>query len=322
MNMQTDRSSTPKESSGSPAPAPAFLGEEAILPFEHVDDEDMLMTDVVDTPAPDVTTYGVPDHDDHSTTSSSSGDESDVNDVGQQGSRFHHQSQQDGSVPKSTPVFDAAATTLSYQRKIDELQQEALKTDDIARMEEIDARITILQKIISRSNPPPAASSSSHDNNVIKPVRRVDESQCPVFQLQSDEDRYRLANKTSFQDVESFISALELFFDTNQLDHNSNWKLYLGKAFLGNSNPSHQRWFKFRIQRLDKNKVTWDDIKKTLVLRFGSHQTYTDRFMKYLSMKQDKDKSLRNYMDRYHEAYFILPLQYKNAPVSLVRSFE
>ena len=345
MNNQTDRSSTHNESPGSTAPAPApapaptpiLLGEEAILPFEHVEDEDMLMTDVVDTSAPDVTTYGVPDHEDHSATSSSSGDESDVNDVGQQGSRFHHQrlvskyalpkrknknkvsnnffsspnfSQQDGSVPKSTPVFDAAATNLSYQSKIDELQQEALKTDDIARMEEIDARIIILQKIISRSNPPPAASSSTHDNNVIKPVRRVDESQCPVFQLQSDEDRYRLANKTSFQDVESFISALELFFDTNQLDHNSNWKLYLGKAFLGNSNPSHQRWFKFRIQRLDKNKVTWDDIKKTLVLRFGSHQTYTDRFMKYLSMKQDKDESLRNYMDRYHEAYERLPMKH------------
>ncbi|KAI9328981.1 hypothetical protein BD770DRAFT_454679 [Pilaira anomala] len=127
MNMQTDRSSTTKESSGSPAPAPALLDEEAVFPFEHVEDEDMLMTDVVDTPAPDDTTYGVPDH----KIILLLYPPLEIN--------LMLTIQQDGSVPKSTPVFDAAATTLSYQRKIDELQQEALKTDDIARMEEIDA---------------------------------------------------------------------------------------------------------------------------------------------------------------------------------------
>ncbi|KAI8874624.1 hypothetical protein K501DRAFT_281148, partial [Backusella circina FSU 941] len=188
--------------------------------------------------------------------------------------------------------------------KLNLLTEEAI---ELTNKEEIDLCVHqmehlehLLNKLHKRSQP----------NHTTKPIasntelniqNKINKNDIPVFQLIDDDSLTKNNNKSSYESAEGFISAFQSLILFNDANIDEVWSKYLPISFQ-NNNKKYQRFFNMNIRDLPP-KTRWAEVKDIILQRFGEFANNTLKVKNFLDLKQNRTETIRDYMDRYAEAY-------------------
>jgi hypothetical protein len=189
--------------------------------------------------------------------------------------------------------------------KRQKLLNESLKIEDPNQFEVYQKRITQIDKMIQTLK---ANIKNNIQNNHPQQKQKTDKqikihkNDIPHFQLIDDELNTKIHTKPSYNNVEAFISAFETIFQLNELDIEAEWNRYLPVSFAECGKESYRRFFEQKIKSLPTT-TKWKHVKQKIIQRFGEYTNNTYKIKNFLTMKQDKSEKIRDYIDRYLEAY-------------------
>jgi hypothetical protein len=189
--------------------------------------------------------------------------------------------------------------------KRQKLLNESLKIEDPNQFEVYQKRIAQIDKMIQTLK---ANIKNNTQNNHPQQKQKTDKqikihkNDIPHFQLINDELNTKIHTKPSYNNVEAFISAFETIFQLNELDIEAEWNRYLPVSFAECGKESYRRFFEQNIKSLS-NTTKWKHVKQKIIQRFGEYTNNTYKIKNFLTMKQDKSEKIRDYIDRYLEAY-------------------
>ncbi|KAI8322483.1 hypothetical protein EDC96DRAFT_570321, partial [Choanephora cucurbitarum] len=192
-----------------------------------------------------------------------------------------------------------------YQQRIDLLFETTLECNDIDELKRVNIMIEqyeqLKDRLLNKNN------NSEKKSNSTSPLikNQINKNEIPIFQFMDDPAVTKTDNRTAHANAEGFISAFELTMKINEIDIDVDWKKYLTTSFLHSKNNKHMRWYQNHIDVLEDH-VRWDQVRQAIIDRFGDIND-TKKIRRYINIKQGKTETIRDYIDRYLEAFNRLP---------------
>ncbi|KAI8352185.1 hypothetical protein BD560DRAFT_438734 [Blakeslea trispora] len=219
-----------------------------------------------------------------------------------------------------TPKITEEKLVQRYQNKINLLFEATLECDNIEELQKLNVLIEQLEKLKNLLVNKNKNDSKNADNNSKTIKNQINKNEIPIFQFIDDPADTKTDNRTAHANAEGFISAFELTMKINDINIDVDWKKYLTTSFLYGRNNKHMRWYQNHINVLDDH-VKWDQVKQAIIDRFGDIND-TKKIRRYINIKQGKSETIRDYIDRYLEAFNRLPIKYNYGVIQTASFIE